>query len=87
MTDQTQRKTLKGRLPHRHAPFMTSLLLSVFMCAFVSLVATIKSEGVSADLPGAWLAAWGISWLLAFPVVLIVMPVVRRIVAYICQPV
>lgn len=65
---------------------MTSLLLSIFMCAFVSLISTIKSEGISVDLFGAWLGAWAISWLLAFPVVLVVMPVVRRIVRKICQP-
>jgi len=74
------------RFPAKLAPFMTSLLLSVFMCAFVSLIATVKSEGITPDLPGAWMSAWLISWLLAFPVVLIVMPLVRRIVRIICHP-
>ncbi|MBR9807679.1 MAG: DUF2798 domain-containing protein [Alphaproteobacteria bacterium] len=75
------------RFPARLAPFMTSLLLSIFMCAFVSLIATVKSEGVSPELFGAWMSAWLVSWLLAFPVVLIVMPIVRRIVRAICHPV
>jgi hypothetical protein len=32
------------------------------------------------------LRAWGASWLVAFPSLLIVMPVVRRIVAAIVEP-
>jgi uncharacterized protein DUF2798 len=75
------------RVPARWAPFMTSLLLSIFMCAFVSLVTTVKSEGVGPGLLGAWTSAWFVSWLLAFPVVLMVMPIVRRIVRAICHPV
>ncbi|KHF76479.1 hypothetical protein PJ15_3235 [Acinetobacter sp. neg1] len=26
-----------------------------------------------------WLSAWGISWLIAFPVLLLVLPIVRKI--------
>lgn len=74
------------RLAARWAPLMTSLLLCVFMCGFVSLVATVQAAGLSPDIGMAWMKAWGVSFLLAFPVVLVVMPVVRAIVARICRP-
>ena len=32
-----------------------------------------------------WMSAWGLSWLVAFPVLLAVMPVVRRIVGLIVE--
>lgn len=73
------------RLGARWAPLMTSFLLCVFMCGFVSLVATVQTAGVSMDIGMAWLKAWGVSFLLAFPVVLLVMPVVRAIVGRICR--
>ncbi|WP_419570471.1 DUF2798 domain-containing protein [Rheinheimera sp.] len=54
-------------------------LLSPLMSCIVSLVATIKSIGLSPELLYTWLGAWGISWMVAFPVVLVVLPVVRRL--------
>lgn len=74
------------RLAARWAPLMTSFLLCVFMCGFVSLVATVQTAGFSLDISMAWMKAWGVSFLLAFPVVLVVMPIVRAIVARICRP-
>lgn len=74
------------KLAARWAPLMTSFFLCVFMCGFVSLVATVQTAGISMDTGMTWLKAWGVSFLLAFPVVLLVMPVVRAIVSRICLP-
>lgn len=74
------------RLPAKWAPVMTAFFLSVFMCGVVSLVATVKALGLAPQLVFAWLEGWVVSWLLAFPVVLIVMPLVRRLVSAICRP-
>ena len=35
--------------------------------------------GIAADLPERWLQPWCLSWLVAFPTLLLVMPTVRRI--------
>jgi hypothetical protein len=35
-------------------------------------------------LPG-WLGAWGLSWVVAFPTVLLLLPVVRRLTAMVVQ--
>lgn len=88
MTENAQRLSGKReyRLAARWAPLMTSFFLCVFMCGFVSLVATVQTAGFSTDIGGDWVKAWGVSFLLAFPVVLLVMPVVRAIVSRICQP-
>lgn len=81
-----ERQHKDRRLPAKWAPVMTAFFLSVFMCGVVSLVATVKALGVSPQLVAAWMEGWAVSWLLAFPVVLIVMPLVRRIVSVVCRP-
>ena len=69
------------RLPARHAAWLLPLLLSLFMTSVVSLISTYKALGLVPQFGRAWLAAWGWSWLVAFPAVLVVLPLVRRLTA------
>ncbi|WP_411970259.1 DUF2798 domain-containing protein [Mesorhizobium sp. BH1-1-4] len=32
------------------------------------------------------MTAWGLSWLVAFPTLILVLPMVRRIVGVLCEP-
>lgn len=61
-------------------------ILSVLMSAIVSFIATLKNIGMPPDFIGIWLGAWQISWLIAFPSLLLVLPVVRRIVGLLVEP-
>ncbi|MGN6151030.1 MAG: DUF2798 domain-containing protein [Lysobacteraceae bacterium] len=73
------------KLPARYAAFVMPLLLSIFMTAIVSLVSTLRSVGLVDGVVALWLGAWGMSWLIGFPTLLLVLPVVRRITAWIVQ--
>lgn len=46
----------------------------------VSGIATVRVTGLVHGFPGLWLGAWLTAWVFAFPVVLFVAPVARRIV-------
>ncbi|AVG41172.1 DUF2798 domain-containing protein [Achromobacter insolitus] len=70
------------KLPQGYARFLMPLVLSVFMSAIVSAVATATSVGLGADFVLSWPNAWGASWIVAFPSLLLLLPVVRRIVAW-----
>jgi Protein of unknown function (DUF2798) len=74
------------KLPARYAGIVTPLILSGLMTFIVSAIATWKAIGVGAEFPGTWMEAWGVSWVIAFPTLLIVLPVVRRIVGLIVAP-
>lgn len=74
------------KLPARYAAVIMPLILSVLMSAVVSGISTLWSFGVVADALGIWLRAWPVSWLVAFPTLIVVLPVVRRIVAALVQP-
>ncbi len=70
------------KLPARYAAFVMPLLLSIFMTAIVSLVSTLRSVGLVEGVVALWLGAWGMSWLIGFPTLLLVLPVVRRLTAW-----
>ncbi|QLY33695.1 DUF2798 domain-containing protein [Nocardia huaxiensis] len=69
------------KLPARFAPVILPLLLSILMTCVVSCISTISGNGVHADFPPLWLRAWGISWVIAFPTLLLMLPLVRRLTA------
>ncbi len=69
------------KLPARHGAVVMPLLLSILMTAVVSLITTLKTIGLSPDVLQRWLPAWGMSWLIAFPVLLLVLSLVRRATA------
>ena len=74
------------KLPAKWNWLAMPLVLSIFMSAVVSLVATLKVMGFDADVLGSWLQAWGLSWAVAFPTLLLILPVVRKIVSTFVEP-
>jgi hypothetical protein len=67
-------------LPKWAEPFAFALLLSGFMTLIVSGVSTFLAVGAADPaLPALWTRAWLTSWAIAFPVMSVVAPFVRRI--------
>lgn len=73
------------KLPARYASVVMPLLLSIFMTCIVSMVSTFRSLGTDPHLVCIWLGAWVISWVIAFPTLLLVLPVVRKTTAAIVR--
>lgn len=67
----------RGRLPARYHGIVLPLVLSFFMTCIVSLVSTWRSVGFIAGFVELWLGAWGLSWLVAFPLLLVILPLAR----------
>ena len=61
----------------RFAPILFGFLLSGLMSLVVSGIATVRAVGLVDGFPALWMS----SWLVAFPTVLVVAPLVRRLVA------
>jgi Protein of unknown function (DUF2798) len=74
------------KLPARFNWVAQPLVLSIFMTCIVSGVSVARARGVGDGFAAAWLPAWGLSWVVAFPVLLGVMPLVRRVVASVVEP-
>ena len=74
------------RLPARYAGVAMPFLLSILMTFVVSGISTVKALGPTAEFLRTWPGAWALSWLVAFPTLLLVLPVVRRLVALVVAP-
>lgn len=67
-------------MPSRFAPVLFGLVLSALMSFIVSGIATARTAGFVDGFPSLWINAWLPSWIIAFPTVLIVAPMARRLV-------
>lgn len=68
------------KLSARYFTFALPLVISVLMSCLVSGVSTYHSIGPVPEFFPTWMASWGFSWAVAFPVLLFVLPTARRIV-------
>lgn len=66
-------------LPKRLEPIAFGLLLSGFMSLLVSGLSTASALSLAPGFLQAWMWAWAKSWAVAFPAVLVIAPLVRRI--------
>ncbi|APF38122.1 DUF2798 domain-containing protein [Chelatococcus daeguensis] len=84
MTETTQPRRV--RLPARYAGIVMPFVLSIIMTFIVSGISTLMNVGLRPEFLSLWPAAWGLSWLVAFPTLLLVTPVARRIVGLLVHP-
>ena len=73
------------KLPARYHWLVLPLVMSIFMTCVVSGVSIARVRGVDTGFVDAWLPAWGLSWIVAFPVLIAIMPLVRRIVGHLVE--
>ena len=64
----------------RFAPVLFGLILSGMMSLIVSGLSTYRALGLTPDFAALWMGNWAMSWAIAFPTVLVVAPITRRIV-------
>ena len=62
------------------APALFALILSGLMSFLVSGLSTFRATGWLPGFGGLWVASWLSAWLVAFPLVMAVSPLARRIV-------
>lgn len=73
------------KLPNRYTSIVLPFLLSIIMTFVVSMISTLRSLGLEEFSIYVWMSAWAISWLIAFPTLLLILPVVRKITAMLVQ--
>ena len=76
----------RRKLPARYAAIVLPLFLSLLMTFVISGVSTLMSLGPTRAFVATWPAAWALSWVVAFPTLVAVLPMVRRIVALVVEP-
>ena len=66
--------------PSQFAPILFNFFLSIFMPCFVSGIVTYSAIGLIEGFFETWMIAWLRSSIVAFPVILIVAPLTRKLV-------
>ena len=73
------------KLPARYAAVILPLFLSCIMTCLISGISTLRGVGFAPGVLQLWLGSWGLSWLIAFPTLLAVLPLVRRLTAAVVE--
>ena len=71
------KKTLPKFHP-KHLAWLMPLILSGIMSGSISCFNMLMNKGWSDEFIALWLHAWSMSWLIAFPLILLVLPLVRK---------
>ncbi|OTG96505.1 DUF2798 domain-containing protein [Acinetobacter sp. ANC 3832] len=67
------------KLPAQYAGWIMPLFLSGLMSGTISLINMLMNLGFVDGIFSKWLSIWMFSWAIAYPTVLIFLPLVRRI--------
>ncbi len=73
------------KLPSKAMVVLVPFFLSGIMSAVVSLISIVRSVGLVDGMATLWLSSWTISWAIAFPTVLVVLPLARRLALSLVQ--
>jgi hypothetical protein len=68
-----------AKLAPPYLRFVLPFFLSIIMTCVVSFISTLRSAGLTNGFWVLWLGSWGVSWLFAYPTMVLVFPSVRRI--------
>jgi hypothetical protein len=63
----------------RYSAVVMPFFLSIIMTCVISLVSTLRGVGLVPGLLSFWLGSWALSWVIAFPTLLVVLPLVRKV--------
>lgn len=74
------------KLPRKSAKLLNPLFISGFMTLVVSGVSSAFSLGLIDGFFNIWMGAWGLSWLIAFPTLLVFMPLIQKMVNRLLEP-
>ncbi len=69
------------KLPARYGALVMPLILTAMMTFVISGISTVNALGFTAQVLRDWPRAWIMSWIVAYPTILVVLPVVRRLTA------
>jgi len=59
--------------------------MALFMSCIMSFVISVFNVGIVDDILIIWLKSWSFAFIVAFPAVLMVAPIVRKIVAIVIK--
>ncbi len=70
----------------RHAPILLAFFTSLLMSFLMSMVITFVNIGLQPDFFARWMSAFALAFPVAFPSILLVLPLARKVVMRLVGP-
>ena len=67
-------------IPKKYMSYLISFFMALLMSCTMSLVIIIFNVGLIEGFVSIWLKAWGFSFIVAFPTVIVISPIVGKLV-------
>jgi hypothetical protein len=68
-------------ISRKHHKVVFSFFMALLMSGIMSFVISVFNVGMVTNIITIWLQAWGFAFIVAFPTIIIVSPVVHKLVA------
>ncbi|MCW8933215.1 MAG: DUF2798 domain-containing protein [Gammaproteobacteria bacterium] len=72
-------------ISRKHHKTVFSFFMALLMSCIMSFVISVFNVGMVADIITIWLKAWGFAFMVAFPTIMIVSPVVHKLVSIVLR--
>lgn len=69
------------KIKKKHEGKITIIIMVFIMTMIISLVNTLKNYGLEPDFVLQWLKSWGFAYIVALPVVMVVMPATKKMIS------
>lgn len=65
-------------IPKKYSNYVFSFFMSLLMSSIMSLIISIFNVGMIDEIMSIWLKAWGFAFVVAFPTIIAITPLVRK---------
>ncbi len=72
-------------IPKKYTPLVFSFFMSLLMSGIMSFAISLINLGWVDGMLWIWLKAWSVAFVIAFPAIVTVTPLVRRLVALVVR--
>jgi hypothetical protein len=72
-------------IPKRFTNLVFSLFMSFIMSGMMSCIVTFINVGAVENFLFIWLKAWSMAFIIAFPILLLLTPMVKRLVSLVVE--
>ena len=72
-------------ISRKYQPIVFAFFMALLMSCLMSFVVTTFNVGLVDNLISIWLKAWGIAFSVAFPTIIVVAPIVRKLSGFVLE--
>ncbi len=72
-------------IPRKYQKIVFSFFMAFLMSGIISFAMSLVHTGLAKTLFSVWLASWQIAFIVAFPCIMLVAPVVNKFVALVLE--